>query len=874
MLAVPTVFFVLPALFGHPAIDGDNLIQNFPLRVLAGRQILSGHLPLFNPYANSGTPLLGGLNAGALYPLTAVFAVLPAIVAWLFNLIAVYVVASTGLFALLRWHRVRTLAAVVAALSFAYSGAMVGQLVHLGVVQGFSFLPWTVLILVSFSRRLSLVERGARWRHYAHVSLPWTLGYGFLWGMTFLTGEPRGIADMELLTLIVAPAVLVLRSTYWMSTLRSRVTYVVALGVGLAWGIAIGLMQLLPGWSFIGSSQRSVVTYHFFGAGSLVLRWTSLLFVPDILGGNGSLGQPSFFAHYNLPEVTGYAGVLALMAFFAFLTRVTRRGWRGRERDYALYVVIAVVGLFATWGSYTPIGHLFRAIPLYGSTRLQSRNVILVDVALAVLLGWWFDRLEAKRTDEAGLEGRAWWVTVTPAIMVLAFSAALLAWGPRIVAYLGVYPPQVSLATDEHVSYGVHLVIALAAVCAVFFWRHSKRLMGALLTVLTLDVVFFVLLSSTATLGEYAATMPSRSNAVSILGDTGRFALVDSSGAHQRAFQALGVPNMNVFTRLASVQGYGSLISTIYDNSTGTHPQSEVDPCRLANGTFTQLRLDTIAISSSMLTSNGRFHRPLTPNCRSPKPSHEAVRYFGRELAIKTITLGAPRTRVLSHGSMVLQLINKNGQPIFSEVAVPDVNTTTLTFNFDTSRAAGFVVRSTSDVDLRHADVVPVNRSLPTYSLDTQFQEAVDSPRWHLSTVVGTYGVFRVAHLMAAESLVGATGDSRVTHVRNVSWGDSWVNVHATVPVMLKRSDAYLPGWRATAQNTRTGANLSLPVSRDGLIQLVTVPSGNWIVHFHYHAPYIELGVTVSALGILAMVGAVAFLLIEERRRSKGRVLP
>jgi len=74
MLAVPILLFVIPALFGHPAIDGDNLIQNFPLRVLSGQQVASGHLPLFNPLANSGTPLLGGLNAGALYPLTVIFA--------------------------------------------------------------------------------------------------------------------------------------------------------------------------------------------------------------------------------------------------------------------------------------------------------------------------------------------------------------------------------------------------------------------------------------------------------------------------------------------------------------------------------------------------------------------------------------------------------------------------------------------------------------------------------------------------------------------------------------------------------------------------------------------------------------------------------
>src|SRR5271154_5194072 len=97
MLVVPTLLFVIPALFGPPAIDADNLIQNFPLRVLTGRQIASGHLPLLNPYSNSGTPLLGGLNAGSAYPLTLIFAFVPAIAAWIFNLIVIYVTAALGM---------------------------------------------------------------------------------------------------------------------------------------------------------------------------------------------------------------------------------------------------------------------------------------------------------------------------------------------------------------------------------------------------------------------------------------------------------------------------------------------------------------------------------------------------------------------------------------------------------------------------------------------------------------------------------------------------------------------------------------------------------------------------------------------------------
>jgi uncharacterized membrane protein YfhO len=87
--------------------------------------------------------------------------------------------------------------------------------------------------------------------------------------------------------------------------------------------------------------------------------------------------------------------------------------------------------------------------------------------------------------------------------------------------------------------------------------------------------------------------------------------------------------------------------------------------------------------------------------------------------------------------------------------------------------------------------------------------------------------------------------------------------------VVLVRSEAYLPGWRATALNQKTSQSLELPVSRSGLIEIVTVPAGEWTVHFHYHAPYIELSVIVSLASIIALGGAAATLWAT-RRRSRG----
>ncbi|HSS90306.1 MAG TPA: hypothetical protein VLL69_13385, partial [Streptosporangiaceae bacterium] len=126
-----------------------------------------------------------------------------------------------------------------------------------------------------------------------------------------------------------------------------------------------------------------------FDSGSLPHRWLLLMLVPDLLGGSGSLGQPAFFANYNLAEVTGYAGILPLVAAAALLGRLRLRP---RLPEWAIWHVMALVGFVLALGGNTPAGSLLVHLPLFGGLRLQSRNILVADLALAVLFAYWADQ--------------------------------------------------------------------------------------------------------------------------------------------------------------------------------------------------------------------------------------------------------------------------------------------------------------------------------------------------------------------------------------------------------------------------------------------------------------------------------------------------
>ena len=957
LVIVPVLFFAVPAAFGHPAITGDNLIQNFPLRVLTGRQLRQGHLPLWNPYIWSGSPLLGGLNSGSFYPFTIFFAVLAPVAAFVVNLLGVYWAAGLGMYALCRQYRLRPLASFLGAFTYAFFGAMSGQLVHLGVIQGMGWMPLFVLALLRLSwvvlgtgpaREGDRSDEGVAGQAGASVGAsrgdgahaatrrasspwPWVALIALIVGLEALTGEPRAMVETEVVGALVAAWAVLRRYPRVRVGLAARVRlsgYVVLAGL---WGVALAAAELAPGWTFIKASQRAVETFQFFGTGSLRPSWSLLLLVPDLFGGAGHFGSAHYFNGYNLPEVTGYAGLLPLGAALGLLVRSFGRRRAARASDWGMWLALAALGLLLTWGSFTPLGHVWAVVPLLGKTRLQSRNIEIVDFALAVLFAFWVDGAISARApaatagadvpadpfaaDSSARRGPRWlparparwlparpaeWLPAAPAAAAIALCAITLAAPLPVEEWLHATPSGAALARGLWPWFLAQAVVAAGVIALIGGWRRlgisaRRRLLVGLVVA---DFAFFALATSTGGSSPTVTLQPTHAAAAAVLGTRGRFAIVDTTVTDVESLSAVGQPDLNAFTRLPSVQGYGSIVSDRYGAATGSHRLDTLNPCALETGRFATLRLSTLLTSpGDLVVSVGSHVQPRagsgpaqSSHCQgAPQPGTTRRRAFflGWPVALRSVTL-VSRSAPPPAGTPVVSVVGPDGavrQPAQS-VRRTDYGWS-VTFD-KPATGAGIVVEGPAREIADSSTVQSVSGG--RWMLDGRFQDAVDTSSWRfVGTFAHTFGIFRrTGRIPPPVWIATASPGSSVRQLSAPDWGGATDRVVASHQVTVVWSESYLPGWHATLapapaagggggasvgrtpRATRTQP-LSLAVHRRGLLQAVEVPPGAWILTFHYRPRLLTLGFAGSALAVAGFLVLLVLRVGSWRSRRSRR---
>jgi len=878
LLALPALVFGVPALAGHAVLPGDDMTQNFPLRVLAGLQIRAGQLPLFDPYAWSGGPLLAGWNAAAAYPLTWLFAAMPAAAAWTAGLIVTWSAAGLGMFCFLRALRLGSLAAFLGALSFAFAGAMPAQVSHFGLVAGMSWVPLMLLAVLRVTQDRPAASR-----------LRWTAVLAAAAGLVLLAGEPRAADD--------ACVIVVIYAAWQVARLGRRGGPAAAcLAAGLALGVCAGAVQWLPGLAAIGTSQRAVSSAALFDSGSLPVRWLLLTLVPDLLGGSGSLGQPGFFPGYNLTEVTSYAGIFPLVGAFALLGRLRVRP---RLPEWLVWHAVALAGIVLALGGNTPLGGLLYRLPLFGGQRLQSRNVLVLDLALAVLLAYWADRppFRAGRPPAASrltavrprLETA---LGAVPPLAVIAVAALGLARGAGLLRWLGAGPARAAGVIGQLrpwlAPYAVLGAGALALTAA--WWRlgpraRSRALAGFVVTDLIVFTVLCVVAvdparpggpGRTAAAGRTAAVRP-----VAELGYPGRFAIYDPGLLDPGELSALGPPDLNSYgaDAMPSVQGYSSLADGRYAAATGSHlatgeGQDELSPRAVGDGTLDQLATSVLLTLPAYLTTAGPRSAaaagPAGTGRRDLTPGQRTTWYLGTAAGISRIVVPDPDARQDAAGGIQLGLVTPAGQTRW--LAARAVTGSALAVTLPRPAAAVAVTGRAVTATAALGPPSAVTAGGGVLTADGQLQDALVPPRWAFAGSDGPFAVF--ADRMASAPLTirapggGPAPGARITGVTGALGDPATATVSSPHGARIIRAVAAIPGWTATWRPAG-GPAVTLPVERDGLVQAVAVPPGRGVLTWSYVPPGFTAGLALSAAG-LAALPVLAAVRRPRRRHRPG----
>ena len=825
LIAVGLLIFVGPLAVGRIGLWGDNLIQNFPLRVLVGHIIDTGHFPLWNSFDWSGTPLLAGFNAGALYPLTLLFAAMPPSLAWCLGEVFTFAVGALGLYCFLIGEGLKPWSAAAGSMVWTAGGAFSGQWVHIATVQSASWVPWA---LVS-------IQRMARASGVAELALASAIG-ALAAGMILLSGSP------EMAVYGFIPAL-----CYFCFALphAANRAYMILMAVfAVAVGAMIGAVQWLPGLDFIVQSQRSQSTFAFFNSFAMPPRLTAMLFVPYLLGGYGyGATAIPYFGPLNLPEVSGYMGLLPLMAFFATLSAWWRKNSISSAR---VWHVVAMVGLVLAWGGDTPMGVAMYHVPGYGLLRDQSRNLLEVDLALAVLAALWLDRSSLAMVNSR-------WAGIPLAVAgAVAAAYAMSARGVvRWVSGLSISSVQARAAAPA-----VWATVALVVAFALLLGFAARR-RWCIPAFMALMVVNLGLYAS----GQYW-THPTPTTVLrgahepwlthSFRGKS-RIAIYDPSLSEKTILDAVGQPDLNVLSGVYSVQGYGSIVSKRYFGATGAHAQLAYKPRALHGQIPNSLNLGWL------MARPDDFCRQIKPGQRAPRHltltlrSHQSTwMYLGRLLTIQQlrvvisapISAGVRLTTMKAQGRrMSSKIITVHPQQEHVVVSLPDHH----------RNAIGIQVTNLSDaaIDIRQATVL--TRQGQRYSLDGQLMPYVRYPHWRYIKNMGRMVIFRNMQTHGWAWLQNGAGPLQSVRVSHQIQGGLVAEVHTTTPVQLVVSQSYARGWCAYIYRPSKPV-LVVPATRHGVIQSYRLPAGFSRVYLRYRPPLFMWGMVTTLAGLVLLI--------------------
>jgi hypothetical protein len=369
---ISLAYFSRPLLRGILIAHGDGFAYYYPLRAYYHEIIRSGFSD-WNTYNFLGYSLVGTMQSAVFYPLNLIYLFLSAPMAFNLSIVLHYALAAFFMYLFCRTRVNSTYAAVIGGASFAFAGFLMAHRGHVAMMNAGIWLP---LIFYYFER----------FRQSSKVR------YIFFQALAIAAQILAGYFAVVVYTCILL-GLYALLSVMLLSDRPQRDARHILWQTGsvlLAMGLALLLVapQLYSTFITYRAAWRSGFDYYFYASGSFP-PFMLLSFVFPFLFGGG-FGAP-IMEPWNVVGLSGYLGALPLItAIVVVISRFRKSG------EVKLWSLIALFVFGAIFNRFTPLGKILYWLPVYNIFRYQSRFIIGLDFALAVLFCYGIDAFLLK----------------------------------------------------------------------------------------------------------------------------------------------------------------------------------------------------------------------------------------------------------------------------------------------------------------------------------------------------------------------------------------------------------------------------------------------------------------------------------------------
>ena len=894
---------LIPLIF-HRSVDvGDNLIQNNPLRYLSAEILKSGHLPAWNIFSWSGTPLMAGFNAGTYYPLSALYLILPPLVALGVFIAGVQLIFAAGLFWLMENLKIGEVPGAIMAGAAPFLGYFAAQTLHLDMIGGIAMVPFMLIALIHLTRAATFRQ---------------AFGAGMLLGVSY-----------SLVILAGAPEAMIYGATFVavfgiLELIRSRTSIARIIPFGAAFLMTVLLLsavQLLPGLAYVALSQRSHPSVSFVTFGPLYPNAFMSLVTPFLFGGPvPNSGQPGYFGAFGYEEMQLYVGILPLvLAAFALIEVVfaSRRNRRqpttplSSRRILQDLVFATIFSTIAALGSLTPVESLLLHVPIYDKQRLPARNIFALQITLLVLAASGLERFLATLRRSRTI------LTASGALAVIAViqSTLIASIGTAFTIWLGGTYHQINDLREIIASSAVELAIIVAFAAIAFLRPHFTRL-GVLFAVVALIGVDIVSYSYQSYYGSPVQTSiatgkdPQQIYLSALLHRTGgRYAIYDPNVSYFSADNSAGAPNLSIFDQTSSMMGYSSLSLGTYEAATASHQRTTMDPALFYSELGKELELNvaiagqgffsTMQPVGSAVPQIPQPFAPLSLSSAGTQGSTMSVSdYLGRTVTATRILLGfgvQSNSTVANSPAIGIDSLHALGVRLSGSESVVWARPTGKVILHPTSGITLYAYdlpAATTFDQIVATQTIPANIPNPqraivagvsieganfNLSLDGSLVGYLTPQVWQYASTQGPLAYFTrrspdpLALRFASQSPwppvpIGLHSQITVASASVTVAGKIQYRIDAQSPANMIISEAYAPGWESRVSSSN-GTSVSA-ARACGVFVCLDVPRGVSLVTLTYVAPRSQLGLALSGLGLVWLGGAIFWIRRRPLRAS------